>query len=125
MVLELRKYILCVLWFCGTGVGAAISAPRCYTRLESALDDMLYKSQSRSKTRSFVDLSDYRSHYDFNPSSDEFSTFMKSDTTASEIQDLLADRPKRYSVADQYRPNSVEVSNIKFRIPRNTKWVCE
>lgn len=130
-------------------INAVTAAAKCYDRLEGALDEMLYKTQARSQSRSsFIDVTGYRSHYDFNPSiqsEDGLGTSQsssspdgparepktwESESRTSEIEDLLTEyRRGRYQqrlpnrFTNNIQPSSVEVSNIKFRVPRNLKWV--
>lgn len=119
-----------------------IAFSRCYGRLEHALDDMLYKSASRSEFRSLIDLSGYRTEYEFNPEWGSSTSVDKgkslewntAETRASEVEDLLQQFKQHQSnmgsgagAGNKYsnviQPSRVEVSNIKFRVPRNAKWV--
>lgn len=125
-----------------------IAFSRCYGRLEHALEDMLYKSASRSQFRSLIDLSDYRTQYDFkpewgSPSAHPTPTKGKAlewntaETRASEVEDLLNQFKQQqqqqghpnfanvggHKYSNVIQPSRVEVSNIKFRVPRNAKWV--
>lgn len=116
------------------GVVEGIAFSRCYGRLEHALEDVFYKSASRSQFRSLIDLSGYRTEYEFRPerqdrtSAKEKALEWNTETRASEVEDLLQQfkqhtnyGPNKYSNVIQ--PSRVEVSNIKFRVPRNAKWV--
>lgn len=148
--------LLCLVLVATSAQG--ITNTRCYGRLERALDDMLYKSAARSKSRSLIDLSGYRTHYDFNPEwfgrdggggdrgggggggrGDADNTSGKgksfdwnSETRASEVEDLLQQLKQQQQQQNNYyghkysnviQPSRVEVSDIKFRVPRNAKWV--
>ena len=131
-----QQQLLCLLLVIPCIQSMAFS--RCYGRLEHALDDMLYKSASRSQFRSLIDLSDYRKEYDFPPEAISAlgkSLDWNSETRASEVEDLLQQfqqqqhqhRPNYPAGPNKYsnviQPSRVEVSNVKFRVPRNAKWV--
>lgn len=128
--------IILVIFLCRRTMFLAqgIAFSRCYGRLEHALDDMLYKSASRSQFRSLIDLSGYRKEYEFNPEQpDSASVKGKSvewntETRASEVEDLLQQfkqqkPPYGHKFSNVIQPSRVEVSNIKFRVPHNAKWV--
>lgn len=122
-----------------SSVDSVVAWPRCYGRLEHALEDMLYKSSSRSKSRALIDLSGYKTHYEFRPPPPEGvggpQEWKRSEERASEVDDLLQHlkqqhtRPSGFYGHNKYsnviQPSRVEVSNIKFRVPRNAKWVNE
>lgn len=142
--------IILIILLCPFGLlvqGIAFS--RCYGRLEHALEDMLYKSASRSQFRSLIDLSDYRTQYDFKPewgspsanptpSKGKSLEWNTAETRASEVEDLLNQFKQQqqqqqshpnfgnvggHKYSNVIQPSRVEVSNIKFRVPRNAKWV--
>lgn len=112
-------------------VTQGIANSRCYGRLERALDDMLHKSAARSQSRSLIDLTGYRTHYDFNPEWSTSSDPIKgkalewnTETRASEVKDLLQQfKQQQLHYDNVIQPSRVEVSDIKFRVPRNAKWV--
>lgn len=139
--------IILIILLLGSSPVQGIAFSRCYGRLEHALDDVLYKSASRSQFRSLIDLSGYRKEYDFNPEwqqgvstppplSSSSGHKGKSlewnavETRASEVEDLLQHFKQQHlqsnsghKYANVIQPSRVEVSNIKFRVPRNAKWV--
>lgn len=94
-------------------VAPANHPPKCYLRLEEALDEMLYKSQARSQSRSFIDLSTYTITQPLN-----YQYPLQFDSRERQNPD------RRLSNAlNSLQPTSVDVSNVKFRIPKNVKWV--
>ncbi|GAB0091788.1 uncharacterized protein DMENIID0001_066690 [Sergentomyia squamirostris] len=85
----------------------AAQPPKCYIRLEEALDEMLYKSQARSQSRSFIDL----------------STYTITQPLSYQYPLQFDSHERRLSNTLSLQPTSVDVSNVKFRVPKNLKWV--
>uniref|UniRef100_A0A1B0EZP8 Putative conserved secreted protein n=1 Tax=Lutzomyia longipalpis TaxID=7200 RepID=A0A1B0EZP8_LUTLO len=92
--------------------GAAGPPPKCYLRLEEALDEMLFKSQARSQPRTFIDLSTYTITQPLN-----YQYPVQFDS-----RERLQPDGRVSNALNSLQPTSVDVSNVKFRIPKNVKW---